>query len=95
MGFLGAGALLQSKGHVRGLTTAATIWLVAAIGMSVGTGAYFIALFTTVLSTILLVLLAPISSRLERKARAREERRHADQGKAAHEADSDGSRFVD
>jgi putative Mg2+ transporter-C (MgtC) family protein len=35
VGFLGAGALLQSKGHVRGMTTAATIWLVAAIGMAI------------------------------------------------------------
>ncbi|MGD8473580.1 MAG: MgtC/SapB family protein, partial [Anaerolineae bacterium] len=34
VGFLGAGALLQTKSHVRGLTTAATIWLVAALGMA-------------------------------------------------------------
>jgi putative Mg2+ transporter-C (MgtC) family protein len=95
VGFLGAGALLQSKGHVRGLTTAATIWLVAAIGMSVGTGAYFIAIFTTILSTILLVLLAPLSAGLERKAQVRSDRQHADQEKGPHEADSHGSRFVD
>jgi putative Mg2+ transporter-C (MgtC) family protein len=71
VGFLGAGALLQSKGHIRGLTTAATIWLVAAIGMAIGTGAYFLGIFTTVLTTVFLVLLAPVSSRLERKARER------------------------
>lgn len=71
VGFLGAGALLQSKGHIRGLTTAATIWLVAAIGMAVGVGAYFLGVFTTILTSVLLVLLAPISGRLERKARER------------------------
>ena len=71
VGFLGAGALLQTKKHIRGLTTAATIWLVAAIGMAVGTGAYFIAIFTTALSTVLLALLAPVSERLERRAEKR------------------------
>jgi putative Mg2+ transporter-C (MgtC) family protein len=71
VGFLGAGALLQSKGHIRGLTTAATIWLVAAIGMAVGAGSYFIGVFTTILATALLVLLAPVSVRLERHARER------------------------
>jgi putative Mg2+ transporter-C (MgtC) family protein len=65
VGFLGAGALLQTKRHVRGLTTAATIWLVAAIGMAAGTGAYFLAIFTTVLSTVVLVALRPVSRRLE------------------------------
>ena len=68
VGFLGAGAVLQSKGNVRGLTTAASIWLVAAIGMAVGTGLYFLAIFTTTLSTFLLVVLGPISWRLERRA---------------------------
>jgi len=50
VGFLGAAAVLQSKGSVRGLTTAASIWLVAAIGMTVGTGLYFLAIFTTTLA---------------------------------------------
>jgi len=71
VGFLGAGALLQTKRHIRGLTTAATIWLVAAIGMAVGVGVYFVAIFTTILSTALLALLAPISERLERRAEER------------------------
>lgn len=39
IGFLGAGTILQSKGTVTGLTTAATLWVVAAIGMSAGAGA--------------------------------------------------------
>ena len=65
VGFMGAGALLHARGHVRGLTTAASTWLVAAIGMAVGTGLYFLAVFTTLVSAILLILLAPISRRLE------------------------------
>lgn len=69
VGFLGAGALLQTKSHVRGLTTAATIWLVSALGMAVGAGVYFLAVFTTVLTTALLVVLRPVSSSLERRAR--------------------------
>jgi len=77
VGFLGAGALLQTKTHIRGLTTAATIWLVAAIGMAVGAGAYFIAIFTTILSTIMLALLAPISERLETRGEARLRARRA------------------
>ena len=67
VGFLGAGVVLRSRKHVRGLTTAATIWLVAAIGMAVGTGLYFLAAFTTVFATILVVLLAPLSHRLEQR----------------------------
>ena len=63
--------MLQSKGHVRGLTTAASIWLVAAIGMAAGTGLIFLAVFTTILATFLLVLLGPVSRRLEQRARER------------------------
>ena len=83
VGFLGAGALLQTKKHIRGLTTAATIWLVAAIGMAVGTGAYFIAIFTTALSTVLLALLAPVSERLEQRAEEQWKMRQSTQKKRA------------
>lgn len=83
VGFLGAGVVLQTRKHVRGLTTAATIWLVAAIGMAVGAGAYFVAAFTTILSTVLLILLAPISERLEQRAHEREEEEAAQRKRAA------------
>ena len=69
VGFLGAGALLQTKSHVRGLTTAAAIWLVAALGMAVGAGFYVLAVFTTLMTTALLVVLRPLSAWLERRAR--------------------------
>src|SRR5437588_9672205 len=47
VGFLGAGAIWRTSSTVRGLTTAASIWLVAAVGMLVGTGLYVLAVFTT------------------------------------------------
>ncbi len=48
IGFLGGGAILQSKERVMGLTTAATIWLVAAIGVWIGMGQLWVALMVTV-----------------------------------------------
>jgi putative Mg2+ transporter-C (MgtC) family protein len=96
VGFLGAGALLQAKGHVRGLTTAATIWLVAAVGMAVGTGFYSAAVFTTILSAVMLVLLAPVSRRLERQARQREKLDRTDrQGEAKHLEENQKISFLD
>ncbi|MBI2143522.1 MgtC/SapB family protein [Candidatus Woesearchaeota archaeon] len=43
VGFLGAGMIFRDKNHVRGLTTAASIWAVAGVGLALGTGAYVIA----------------------------------------------------
>ena len=68
VGFLGAGTLLQTKNKIRGLTTAATIWLVSAIGMAVGAGLYWGAVFVTVFATITLIILAPISERIKEKS---------------------------
>jgi putative Mg2+ transporter-C (MgtC) family protein len=65
VGFLGAGTLLQTKNKIRGLTTASTIWLVSAIGMAVGVGMYWGAIFVTIISTIALILLAPFSERIK------------------------------
>jgi putative Mg2+ transporter-C (MgtC) family protein len=47
VGFLGAGTIWRTSSTVRGLTTAASIWLVAAVGMLAGTGLYAVAIFTT------------------------------------------------
>ena len=58
IGFLGAGAIIRrSEGGVKGLTTAATIWITAGIGMAAGSGMYIIASVTTLL--VLAVLLLP------------------------------------
>src|ERR671930_1110086 len=50
IGFLGAGAVLHSHGFVLGLTTAATIWVVAGGGMGLGSGVFLFAVFTTPIS---------------------------------------------
>ena len=54
IGFIGAGAILQSKGRIRGLTTAASLWVSAAIGMAVGAGLYLTAIAATILTLITL-----------------------------------------
>ena len=71
VGFLGAGALIHNKNHVVGLTTAANIWLVAAIGMAVGTGFSGLAAFVTVLTTFSLLFLKPVSHWLILKGQER------------------------
>ena len=69
IGFLGAGAILHGQGVVLGLTTAATIWVVAAIGASVGAGAYVDACGATALIMLVLVGLKPIETKLQAKRR--------------------------
>lgn len=64
IGFLGAGAIIQSKGSVRGLTTAASIWIVATIGMAVGVGLYLISFFATMLIILVLAGLEGIEKRI-------------------------------
>lgn len=71
IGFLGAGTILQARGSVIGLTTAATMWVVAAIGIAVGTGAYVEALMATALVILALRLLGRVEehviARIERE----------------------------
>lgn len=57
IGFLGAGTIIQARGSVHGLTTAATIWVMAGVGLAIGSGAYAPAIATTV---ILLATLAAL-----------------------------------
>lgn len=64
VGFLGAGAIIQMKGSVRGLTTAAGIWMVAAIGMAVGAGLYTVSIVATLLILFILVQLEKIEYRI-------------------------------
>lgn len=56
IGFLGAGTIFRDKNNVRGLTTAASIWAVAGVGLAIGTGALFIAAVATVAMLITLEL---------------------------------------
>jgi putative Mg2+ transporter-C (MgtC) family protein len=64
IGFLGAGTIIQARGTVIGLTTAATLWVVSAIGIAVGASYYIEAIGTTVLVLTALLLLGRIESRL-------------------------------
>ncbi len=56
IGFLGAGAILHRQGGVEGLTTAATIWVAAGIGLAAGAGLYIVAPAVTVMALIILIL---------------------------------------
>ncbi len=64
IGFLGAGAIIQMKGSVRGLTTAASIWMVATIGMSVGVGMYIVSVAATALILVVLLFIEAIERRV-------------------------------
>lgn len=57
VGFLGAGAIIQMKGSVRGLTTAAGIWMTATIGLAVGAGMYLISILACALIIFILMSL--------------------------------------
>ena len=63
VGFLGAGTIWRTPSAVRGLTTAASIWLAAAIGMFAGAGMYLLAIVTAILGYICLEWLRPPSRR--------------------------------
>lgn len=63
VGFLGAGAIIQMKGSVRGLTTAAGIWMTACIGLAVGAGMYLISIIATLLIIFILVNIERIEHR--------------------------------
>lgn len=74
IGFLGAGTIMQARGAVTGLTTAATLWVVAAIGMSVGAGAFLEATGTALLVLVVLMPLGRLEDRIERRRRGRQVR---------------------
>lgn len=68
IGFLGGGAIMRNLDSVHGMTTAATIWVNAAIGVAAGTGQYVLAGATTALTLVVLVVLPPIETYFERRA---------------------------
>ncbi|MBK9121578.1 MAG: MgtC/SapB family protein [Chloroflexi bacterium] len=73
VGFLGAGVIYRSESRVHDLTTAASIWITAAIGMAVGTGAWFLAIVMTLLVWIVLRVIWYLRrgiSHLESKSKA-------------------------
>lgn len=67
IGFIGAGSILRSRGGVSGLTTAATIFVVAGVGMACGGGLYMLAGFSTVLIVLALIVLGGLETRFNLK----------------------------
>jgi len=76
VGFLGAGMIWKGKSGVHDLTTAAGIWVTAAIGMAVGTGAWFIAIFATVMIWIILGTISHFSVRQRQKLEKKSDKKH-------------------
>ena len=66
VGFLGAGAIIQDRGGVHGLTTAATIWLVASIGMACGANFYELAAVSTLIAMLVLIVFGKLAKSLGR-----------------------------
>lgn len=64
IGFLGAGAIIRTGGSVRGLTTAATLWISGALGVALGAGLYLSAIISVILSLLILRLLLLAARRI-------------------------------
>jgi len=69
IGFVGAGSILKLNEQIRGLTTAAGLWMTAAIGVAVGLGSLGLALISTVLTLIVLGFIGGIESHFEARKR--------------------------
>jgi len=64
VGFLGAGTIIHEKGSIKGLTTAASIWTVACVGLAVGLGYYTLTILSTIVVFVVLVFLKTFEARL-------------------------------
>ncbi len=69
IGFLGGGAILRGQGDIRGLTTAATVWVNAAIGMAAGAGFYALAITSTLVTLFVLTAFLRIENYMVRHAK--------------------------
>ncbi|MGD9109710.1 MAG: MgtC/SapB family protein [Phycisphaerales bacterium] len=69
VGFLGAGAIIRDRGGILGLTTAATIWLVASIGMACGAGYYKLAIGTTAIALAVLLGLSRVEKWIQKTSK--------------------------
>lgn len=70
IGFLGAGVILREHGQIRGLTTAATIWLAAALGMGVGMGQYLISTLAALLIMLSLLTFPALEAQIGKLSRS-------------------------
>jgi putative Mg2+ transporter-C (MgtC) family protein len=71
IGFLGAGVILREGGQIRGLTTASTVWLVAALGMGIGMGYFLFSIVSTVIFLFVLFVFPKIEKRIARLSETR------------------------
>jgi putative Mg2+ transporter-C (MgtC) family protein len=86
IGFLGAGAILLRGEIIRGLTTAASLWAVAAIGLASGAGMYVPATVATILSLLILAGIKPLEERFRATRQTRELRLKVEPGQVTIEA---------
>jgi putative Mg2+ transporter-C (MgtC) family protein len=68
IGFLCAGAIIRTRSGVHGLTTAATVWVNAALGMAAGGGEYHLAIIGALTTLAVLLILSPIERSIERRS---------------------------
>lgn len=68
IGFLGAGTIMHSRASIKGLTTAASLWVVAGIGLAVGSGLFFGSIITTILTMITLMVFGRFEQMMIRKS---------------------------
>ena len=88
IGFLGAGLIFREGDTLKGVTTAATIWTVAAVGIAVGAQAYIVASFAALFSIILLEL-SPVTKNIHPRNGQRDEDLRDQRGDSVHEARDD------
>ena len=67
IGFLGAGAIMRTDSGIQGLTTAATVWVNAAVGVAAGGGEYHLAVIATAVTIAVLLVLSPLEKILDRR----------------------------
>jgi len=82
VGFLGAGAIMRTDSGVHGLTTAATVWVNAALSIAIGGGQYHLAVIGSVVTLSALIILHPIETALDRQIRRPRGRRVSDEDRA-------------
>ena len=71
IGFLGAGAIVREGGRIGGLTTAATIWLSAALGLGIGAGDLYFVLISTAITLLVLLVFPYLEARIDKIREAR------------------------
>ena len=78
IGFIGAGAIMRTHDGIRGLTTAAMIWVNAAIGVAVGGGEYRLAVIATGVTLVVLIVMTPLEQFIDRRLKNRSSGRDDD-----------------